>query len=159
MFNQDYFGATANVKSTIIASNYVGRRVTVVQDQNFQTHESISESPDISGTFISYGFNLIGIKDGSTGFTLTTDKKGTVASPLNPKFDLKGLRNNGGPTQTIALQTGSPAIDKGTNASLIGTLTTDQRGAGYPRKFDNTSVPNATGGNGTDIGAFERQGP
>jgi hypothetical protein len=63
------------------------------------------------------------------------------------------------PTQTIALQTGSPAIDKGTNVSLIGTLTTDQRGAGYPRKFDNTSIPNATGGNGTDIGAFERQGP
>ncbi|MBA3353821.1 MAG: hypothetical protein H0U23_15615 [Blastocatellia bacterium] len=57
------------------------------------------------------------------------------------------------------MQKGSPAIDNGTNASLVGTLTTDQRGAGYPRKFDNTSIPNATGGNGTDIGAFERQGP
>ncbi len=156
VWNSSSFGATANVKSTIIASNYVGRRVTVVQDQNFQTHESVSESPDVSGTFTSHGFNLIGIKAGSTGFTLATDKKGTVASPLNPKFDLKGLRNNGGPTQTIGLAADSPARDKGTSVGLTGTLTTDQRGAGFPRRVDG-SIANATGGDGTDIGAFEKQ--
>ena len=54
------------------------------------------------------------------------------------------LENNGGPTQTLALQGGSPAIDAGNNSS---GLATDQRGAGFARMS----------GNGTDIGAFEVQ--
>src|SRR5205085_9066003 len=127
-------------KSTIIALNLGGI-------------SSSGESPDVSGAFASHGFNLIGKKDGSTGFTATTDKKGTIASPLNPKLDVKGLRDNGGPTQTVALQSGSPAIDKGTSIGLTGTLTTDQRG--FARTVDNTSITNATRGDGTDIGAFE----
>ena len=130
----------ANVKSTIIALNYGGI-------------SRFGESPDVYGPFHSLGFNLIGKKDGSTGFAAGTDKKGTIASPLNPKLDPKGLRNNGGPTQTVALLAGSPAIDKGTSISLTGTLTTDQRG--FARTVDNSAVPNANGGDGTDIGAFE----
>jgi len=63
------------------------------------------------------------------------------------------LRNNGGPTQTIALVSGSLAIDKGTSAGLTGTLTTDQRG--LARTVDRSAAANATGGDGTDIGAFE----
>jgi len=133
-------GAITNVKSTIIAGNSSGGVDGFVQ-------------PDVVGTFTSQGFNLIGKKDGSTGFTAATDKKGTIASPLNPKLDQKGLRDNGGPTQTIALLTGSPAIDKGTSISLTGALTTDQRG--FSRTIDNGSVTNANGGDGTDIGAFE----
>jgi hypothetical protein len=50
---------------------------------------------------------------------------------------------------------GSPAIDAGTGVGLTGTLTKDQRGS--PRTFDNTSVTNASGGDGTDIGAYERE--
>jgi CSLREA domain-containing protein len=134
-------GGVANIKSSIIALN------------------SANFAPDVSGVFTSAGFNLIGKKDGSTGFTAATDKKGTITSPLNPQLDWKGLRNNGGPTQTIALLSGSPAIDAGTSAGLTGTLTTDQRGAGYPRTVDNGSVTNPTGGDGTDIGAFEVQAP
>ncbi len=65
------------------------------------------------------------------------------------------MRFNGGPTQTTALLAGSPAVDKGTSNVLTGTLTTDQRGVGYSRTIDNPSIPNATGGDGTDIGAFE----
>src|SRR5438105_13812191 len=109
--------------------------------------------PDVWGAFTSQGFNFVGRKDGSVGFTAATDKKGTIASPLNPQLDPKGLRNNGGPTQTVALLQGSPAIDKGTSNGLTGTLTTDQRG--FARTVDNGSIPNATGGDGTDIGAFE----
>lgn len=101
---------------------------------------------------MSQGFNLIGKSDGSTGFNAATDLKGTVASPLNPK--LGSLQYNGGPTDTMALLTGSPAIDKGTSAGLTGTLKTDQRGVGYKRTI-NKSIANATGGDGTDIGAFE----
>jgi hypothetical protein len=140
VFNDTGFGAIANVKSTIIAANYLG------------TSDS-GAAPDVYGTFHSNGFNLIGKKDGSTGFTAATDKKGTVASPLNPKLDPRGLHDNGGPTQTVALVAGSPAIDKGTSMGLTGTLTTDQRG--FSRTVDNTAITNATGGDGTDIGAFE----
>jgi len=136
-------GSTAgvvNTRSTIIALNYGG--------------ESFSgTSPDVFGAFQSQGFNFIGKKDGSTGFTVATDKRGTIASPLNPALSPKGLRDNGGPTQTVALLQGSPAIDKGTSNGLTGTLTTDQRG--FSRTVDNSSIANASGGDGTDIGAFE----
>lgn len=50
--------------------------------------------------------------------TLDTDP------PLAP------LADNGGPTQTLALGSESPAIDAGNN---VAGLTTDQRGAGFPR--------------------------
>ena len=132
-----------NVKSSIIAANVTS-----------------GLGPDVFGSFTSKGFNLIGKKDGSTGFTAATDKKGTIKAPLDPKLDPLGLRSNGGPTQTVALLSGSPAIDKGTSVTIAGTtLTTDQRGSGFPRTHDNGSVANAAGGNGTDIGAFELQTP
>jgi hypothetical protein len=131
---------TVYVKSTIIAKN-----------------SASTLGPDVNGSFVSRGFNLIGSVDGSTGFTAATDRKGAIASPLDPKLALLG--NNGGLTQTMALCPDSPAIDKGTSVGLLGTLATDQRGAGFPRTIDNGSVTNATGGDGTDIGAFESSLP
>jgi hypothetical protein len=117
-----------------------------------------TSAPDVSGSFASAGFNLIGKRDGSTGFTIAaTDQTGTIASPLNPMLDPLGLQNNGGITKSIALLPGSPAIDKGTSNGLTGVLTMDQRGATFRRTFDNLAVPNAAGGNATDIGAFELQ--
>ena len=111
-------------------------------------------APDVYGTFSSEGFNLIGKEDASAGFTAATDLKGTIAAPRDPKLD-SDARANGGPTKTIALLAGSPAIDKGTSDGLTGHLTTDQRGSGFPRTFNNTAIANAAGGDGTDIGAFE----
>jgi hypothetical protein len=61
---------------------------------------------------------------------------------------LSPLGDNGGPTQTIALGSGSVAIDAGDNAAAAG-LVTDQRGLGFPRIVGGT----------VDIGAFEVQGP
>jgi hypothetical protein len=117
------------VKNTIIALN------------------SASTGPDGVGAFTSQGHNLIGKADGSTGFNngVNGDQVGSNASPLNPK--LGPLQNNGGPTSTMALLTGSPAIETGDD-SVLGAplfLTTDQRGAGFPRKV----------GAHVDIGAFE----
>ena len=56
----------------------------------------------------------------------------------DPRLD--SLADNGGPTQTIALLTGSPAIDAGNNETCEST---DQRGVSRPQ------------GEACDIGAFE----
>ncbi len=53
---------------------------------------------------------------------------------------LASLRYNGGPTPTMALKPGSPAIDAGI---FLAQVTTDQRGLSRPRR------------KGFDIGAFE----
>ena len=103
--------------------------------------------PDAGGSFTSDGFNLIGNSDGSTGFTATGDQTGTLAEPIDPL--LGPLQDNGGPTATMALLPGSPAIDKGNAA----TVTTDQRGS--RRRDELPNIPNATGGDASDIGAFE----
>jgi hypothetical protein len=55
------------------------------------------------------------------------------------------LKNNGGPTPTIALVKNGTALDKGNNALVPAGITTDQRGAGFAR------IQNGT----VDIGAFE----
>jgi hypothetical protein len=122
---------TATLRNSIIAGNTAG-----------------STGPDCSGAFISGGYNLIGQSNGSTGWGALGDQVGTSMSPINPM--LGSLKDNGGPTFTMApLPPNSPVIDQGQSSGL----TTDQRGA--PRPFDFPSIPNAPGGDGSDIGAFE----
>src|SRR5437588_761973 len=58
-----------------------------------------------------------------------------------------------GPTMTHSLLCTSPAIDKGFSFTLI----TDQRGGTRPFDFADAIFPNAVGGDGSDIGAFETQ--
>ena len=110
-------------------------------------HGHARSGPDvIGGTFTSQGHNLIGKTDGSSGW-VGSDLTGTIASPLNPL--LAPLGNYGGPTQTMALLPGSPAIDAGNNALAVDAngnpLDYDQRGTGFPRIVGGT----------VDIGAFE----
>jgi len=111
-----------------------------------------TSAPDVSGTFTSNGYNLIGKRDGSTGFTngSNNDQAGSGAAPINPL--LGPLFNNGGTTQTLALLSASPAIDKG--SAIIG-ITADQRG--LTRTVDFPRYANALGGDGSDIGAYEVQ--
>ncbi|MBA4373853.1 MAG: hypothetical protein C0402_13460 [Thermodesulfovibrio sp.] len=59
----------------------------------------------------------------------------------DPLLDPAGLRDNGGQTRTLALLSGSPAIDAGNNVSCPAT---DQRGITRPQ------------GSYCDMGAFER---
>jgi hypothetical protein len=88
--------------------------------------------------------NLIGDGDQATGLSNGQggNQIGTAAKPVVPK--LAKLADNGGPTQTVALLAGSPALDAGDNtpASPLGY---DQRGPGFPRILNSRS----------DIGAFE----
>jgi fibronectin-binding autotransporter adhesin len=97
-------------------------------------------APDVFGPFFSDGYNLIGNTTGGAGFGGPNDQL-DVAALIGP------LGDYGGPTPTIALRAGSPAIDKGHDFGLA----TDQRG--FARTLDTPSVPNANGG--ADIGAFE----
>ncbi|MEW6185572.1 MAG: choice-of-anchor Q domain-containing protein [Thermodesulfobacteriota bacterium] len=70
-----------------------------------------------------------------------TSCPGTAGDPR-----LAALGNNGGPTQTMALQSGSAAIDKIPAANGCGFgITIDQRGVSRPQ------------GVACDIGAFELQ--
>jgi hypothetical protein len=98
--------------------------------------------PDAFGPFASLGHNLIGKADDSSGW-VAADLTGTKANPLDPL--LGPLQDNGGPTQTMALLAGSPAIDAGDNNYFPGPY--DQRGDGFARIVNGT----------IDIGAFEVQ--
>jgi hypothetical protein len=91
----------------------------------------------------------------SHGYNLSSDDTCLFNQPgdLNNTDPLLGLlQYNGGPTQTMALDSGSPAIDAGNpNGCTDGSghlLTTDQRG--YPR-------PDQEDTGGCDMGAYERQ--
>ena len=71
---------------------------------------------------------------GTNSHNLVQDGSGNPAVSGDPK--LGPLQNNGGPTFTRALMTGSPAIDAGDDTVLGDpfNLTTDQRGPGFPRQ-------------------------
>jgi len=98
-----------------------------------------------SGTVISDGYNLA--SDAGGGFLTGT------ADQINTDPMLGPLQDNGGPTFTHALLPGSPAIDKGNS---FGD-TTDLRGRMRP--YDFPAIANASGGDGSDIGAFELNPP
>ena len=104
-----------------------------------------------ASTLTSQGYNL---SNDAAGGDSTTGPGGFLNAQgdqrnTDPQLDPAGLQNHGGPTQTIALLPGSPAIDKGKSFGL----TTDQRGHGRPD--DDPAVVNAVGGDGSDIGAYE----
>jgi hypothetical protein len=105
---------------------------------------SAINAPDFSGAVNSRGNNLVGETDGSTGW-IASDLSGTSANPLDP--NLAPLGDYGGPTQTMALLPGSPAIGAGivANDPQGNPIATDQRG----EPLDSLDP---------DIGAFQSQG-
>ena len=133
----DNISGAVNLQNTIVAQNTVPAGGT---------------GPDLSGAFTSQGYNLIGTYLGSTGFSngVNNDQVGGNPNPILNAM-LGPLQDNGGPTQTRALLSGSSAIDKG----YPGGNSTDQRG--FIRPVDSPTIPNASGGDGTDIGAYEVQ--
>ena len=105
--------------------------------------------PNLRGTFISAGYNIVGEFGANTPIVGTTGDQLDVSDAA---VQLGALASNGGPTMTHALGVGSLAIDKGESSGS----TTDQRGSTRP--CDLAATPNATGGDGADVGAFEVQG-
>ncbi len=105
---------------------------------------------DIFGSVISLGNNLIGEAAEDGGWI--TEPTSPKADRLNqdPLLDPQFLHDNGGPTMTIALMSGSPALQSGTCLDAASAFVeTDQRGA--PRA---KGAP-ASGALRCDIGAFQ----
>ena len=113
---------TATLQNSILANNSAG---------------------NCDGSMTSKGYNL------SSDNTCDLDSSGDL-NGTDPK--LGQLGNYGGPTQTIPLLAGSPAIDAGNPSGCTDgnghLLKTDQRGQPRPD-------PEDTGG--CDMGAYERQ--
>ena len=131
------FATTAEV---ILANSIVSGNTGTLADEVDNT---------TSATFMSNGYNLFGddSKDNATAFNnvslsgsdITTTSDGTMATAT--ALILDPLDDNGGPTQTHALPSGSPAIDAITTG--CPPPATDQRGITRAQ------------GSGCDIGAFE----
>jgi hypothetical protein len=99
-----------------------GGAYTVSVGNSILAGNSCPYGPDVSNGVVSLGYNLIGQTDGSAGW-VNSDLTGTSAAPLDPL--LAPLGNYGGPTQTMALLAGSPALNAG-DPSQLGVA--DQRG-------------------------------
>jgi CSLREA domain-containing protein len=113
IFNDSTFGISVLLQNTIVANN---------------------GGENCFGTVTNGGYNL------DSGDTCGWDSDAGSRSNTDPL--LGALADNGGPTQTIALELGSPAIDAGNDAVCPSA---DQRGASRPQ------------GSHCDIGAYEQE--
>ncbi|HET9221759.1 MAG TPA: choice-of-anchor Q domain-containing protein [Roseiflexaceae bacterium] len=135
-------GDGGGVYISSFASGAFSMRNSIISG-NRDSSPSSAVHPDCSGAITSEAHNLI---ENTTGCAIGGNVNGNVTGA---SANLGPLRNNGGQTQTHALQAGSPAINSGTPGGCIDDdariLGTDQRG--YLR-------------NGRcDMGAFEFNSP
>ncbi len=152
------YSSMLTLTNSTITNNYgvYGGGINTVNDSSLTLNNTIvagntgTNGNDIYGNVQATSeHNLIGTGSGIFNLAeLAPDNLlGTTTSPLNPK--LGPLADNGGPTQTMALLPGSPAIDAGGNGQAAdpegNALTIDQRGVGFPRII----------GQSVDIGATE----
>lgn len=158
-----YNSGTASVTNSTLAANTAGDRGGGIFNESTLTLTNVTLSGNsggnlanidgqstLQGTLLaggspnciadpsvtSLGYNLSDDASCAAGLNQTGDVNSTAAL-----LDPAGLQNNGGPTQTIALQPASPAVDAIPPGSCA--VSTDQRGIARPQ------------GAGCDIGAFE----
>jgi hypothetical protein len=116
---------TISVENSIVAGNTV---------ENPLTAERVPSNCGAGG-ISSLGHNIQSAAD--CAFTATGDLKN-----IEPGFLSSGLQDNGGNTDTLALEATSPAVDA-IPSGAAGCSATDQRGIARPQ------------GSGCDIGAYE----
>ena len=140
------FSGTVNISNSTIANNTATRTGGGIENdggtvRTVRVAQSIvaNNTPNNCSPFgfiTDEGYNLESSTD--CGFTASTDLQLT-----NPR--LAALASNGGPTQTLALLDGSPAINKIPPGACA--VATDQRGVSRPQ------------GPACDMGAFEFRVP
>jgi hypothetical protein len=113
-----------DVQSTIIGANTAGENATLALDLAADDTLTVTGSNDLV------------VDAGAIALPADTISADPMLGPL---------QDNGGPTHTLALLEGSPAIDAGSNPF---DLAFDQRGDGFPR----------VAGAAADIGAIESPG-
>ncbi len=133
----DFVGGIVNWATATIDNNIIALNV------------GTGSVPDLWGAYAG-SYNLIGNIDDSSGVSGAPNIVGTGASPLDPMIG--PLQDNGGPTFTRALLTGSPALNNGNSPAY----STDQRG--YPRQTISLNFGGLPG-DGSDMGAFEGLAP
>ena len=133
-------GATVALNSGVTGGGLSSSAGTFYVLNTIVASNTGSGAPNIDGTIVSGGYNVIGT---TTGATITGDSTG---NKLNADAKLGSLQNNGGTTETFALLAGSAARDAGNSAATNTALTVDQRGVTRPQGFRK------------DIGAFESTG-
>jgi CSLREA domain-containing protein len=131
--------ATTTLRNTIVSSDLIPGPFQLL---------SLAGAGGGPALIVSRGFNLS--SDAGSGFLTASGDKINTNAGLG-EFGFWG----GTVVPTIALLPGSAALDAGNNGGS-GALV-DQRGAGFARTINLPNVPNAAGGDGTDIGAFEAQ--
>ncbi len=127
IFNQS---GTPALNNSIVAGN-----TTEVGGQDIST----------SVTILTLGVNFVG-NPANSGLTASAT---ILTTAVNGSVNPAPLGHYGGPTQTMALLSGSPAVDAVTAGNEAPGLTTDQRG--LPRNLDG----NHHGTAAPVIGAFE----
>jgi CSLREA domain-containing protein len=132
IFNR--LNGTLNIGNTIVAQN---------------TDENGSDIKNEGATIVSVGGNLIGDLGNIPASTFNQPKDIFGVNPLLAPIN---ANSDGFPVNVHPLQAGSPARNGGINANAVdplsnSPLTTDARGAGFPRIAAGT----------VDIGAFEDQ--
>ena len=140
--------ATIKITNSTIANNTAGEGGGVA-------HDGVSPTVPIKGTILqnNLGGNCGGLTGGDLGFNISSDDTcpfTLITSSNGTDSKLNPLANNGGPTDTFALQAISPAINRIPVANCTDQsdipLGTDQRFFGRP-DFEN---PNTC-----DSGAYE----
>lgn len=154
-----YGGGVASVSGTVMISSTTLSQNAAIMRTPYGTYASYGGGVyNKATTGVTFQNSILALNTsggncygtlGSSGYNLSSDTSCSFNGPgeqknINPL--LGALQNNGGPTQTMALPAGSPAISAGNpNGCKDGTgnrLTTDQRGVARP----------ATGA--CDIGAY-----
>jgi CSLREA domain-containing protein len=129
-------GGSATVLNSTFSNNYASRGAgiynnggtlrlanTILTVNDFY-NEGLTSLFNNSGAFISQGYNLS--SDGGSGLL------NGPGDQINKDPKLGPLQNNGGPTQTRALSSSSPALDAG-DPTFSPPPSFDQRGAQFPR--------------------------
>ena len=113
---------------------------TIIAGNTFSNGQDLPTPLDCSGALFSLGYNLI---QDVTNCAISGSTLGNITA-LDPL--LGALQNNGGPTPTHALLSGSPAIDA---ALAVDCFDIDQRGIVRPYNATGTVSPMC------DLGAYE----